>query len=131
MFTTIAAWMHANRLPVGIPLAFYHDEGYTSEHIDTECAFTIPNRAFPTIPTPPEPLVIREVEASAHVATLVMADVQRKVDGLKAAYSALGQWIAQHGYHLSGAPRERYYGTPDTGELTVEIQIPVARTRRA
>ena len=42
MFDTIAHWMNANRLPLGPSLTIYHNETFTRENIDTECAFIIP-----------------------------------------------------------------------------------------
>jgi DNA-binding transcriptional MerR regulator len=131
MFASIAAWLGVHRLPIGIPMAFYHDEGYVIEQIDTECAFAIPGRAPQTLPAPPGPMLLRQVDAIPRAATLVAAGVQMQVGGLKAAYAALGEWIAHHGYHIGGAPRERYHGAPGTQDFTVEIQIPVERSWRA
>ena len=129
LFTTIAEWMKANKLRVGIPMALYNDESYTSENIDTECAFTIPQMTIADIPKPPSPIAIRQMDAISHVATVVVADFHTKVDGLKPAYSALGQWVADNGYHILASPRELYYGSPQTGDFTAEIQFPIIKAQ--
>lgn len=126
MFSTIAAWMKANSLPIGIPMALYHDEGYTSKNIDTECAFTIPGIETTEIPNPDSPTRIRQLDALPQVATLVVTSFHQKVEGLKPAYAALGTWIARNGYQITAAPRELYYGSPAAGDFTAEIQFPVA-----
>jgi DNA-binding transcriptional MerR regulator len=122
MFKTIAGWLAANRLAFGFPMTLYHNEGYTCENIDTECAFPIFGAAIDRVASP---IIIRQMEAIPQVATIIVADFHEKVDGLKPAYAALGQWIANHNYHIIGAPRELYYGSPETGYFTAEIQFPV------
>ncbi len=125
MFNTIAGWMTANRLPFGPVITLYHNEGYTTELIDTECAFIIPNTAPDKIAAPMPPIVVREIEAFPQVATTIVADW--KTEGMQTAYYALGQWIENHGYRIVGAPRELYYGSPAQGEYTAEIQFPVEK----
>jgi DNA-binding transcriptional MerR regulator len=127
LFTSIAAWLKAQRLPVGLPMALYHDEGYVIEDIDTECAFIIPNAVLDKLPGPPEPIVIRQMEAIAQVATIVVSNFHLKPRGLEEAYGALGRWVVDNGYHISAAPRELYYGSPETGDFASEIQFPVSR----
>ena len=128
MFNTIADWMAANGLPFGPPLTIYHNESYTSEDIDTECGFIIAVKEIDKVARPVSPIVVRQMEAIPHAATTIFAgDFYQKVEGLKPAYTALGQWIGEHGYCIVGAPRELYYGSPDKGDFTAEIQFPVER----
>lgn len=128
MFNQIASWLMAHGLPIGVPLTIYHSESYTHENIDTECAFTIPDMASDEVPTPPIPIVIRQMAACPQMATTVVTDdFFQKVAGLTPAYNALAQWIEAHGYHIVGAPRELYYGSPARGDFTAEIQFPVAK----
>lgn len=124
LFTTIAEWANANKLSIGFPMALYHDEGYTSTQIDTECAFILHGQ---NIPEPKQPILIRQLDAIPQVASVVVAGFQHKVDGLKPAYIALGQWVANNGYHITAAPREIYYGSPQTGDFTAEIQFPITK----
>lgn len=126
-FTTIANWMKDNHITIGIPIAFYHDEAYTLENVDTECAFTIPNTVFDKIPDPQKPIKIRQMEAFPAVATTVVTNFHVKVGGLKDAYTSLGEWIANNNYHIIAAPRELYFGSPATGDFTAEIQFPVCK----
>lgn len=128
MFNTIAGWIHNHKLPIGPPLTIYHDESYSPEDIDTECAFIIPGREVDSIEKPDTPIAIRLMEAVQQAATTVVADdFHQKVEGLKPAYSALVQWIEDHGYSIASAPRELYYGTPESQDFTAEIQFPVGK----
>ncbi|MGJ3240343.1 MAG: MerR family transcriptional regulator [Anaerolineae bacterium] len=127
MFTKIANWMKENKLSVGVPMAFYHDEHYTVENVDTECAFTVLKTKLGTIPEPIKPIEIRQLEAIPHVATTVVTNFHVKVGGLENAYKSLGQWVVDNDYHIIAAPREIYYGTPQTGDFTAEIQFPVSK----
>lgn len=129
LFTIIAHWLQENNLPIGIPMSLYHDEGYSVTDVDTECAFTIPKKTIEMIPKPDDPIVIRHIEAIPKVATTVIANFHTKVGGLKDAYESLGQWIANNEYNIIAAPRELYYGTPETGDFTAEIQFPVSKSR--
>lgn len=128
MFNTIAGWMAANGLSFGAPLTIYHNESYTYENIDTECAFIIPGIEIDKVARPVSPIVVRQMEAILHVATTIIAgDFYQKVESLKPAYNAIGQWIEDHGYCIMGAPRELYYGSPEKGDFTAEIQFPVEK----
>jgi len=127
-FQTVAAWLHTQQIPIGVPIAFHHDEGFQPEQIDTECGFIIPTIHRRAI-APPTPIVLRQLEAHAHIATVAVANPDPHTGGLKNAYAALGQWISTQGYTLYGAPREVYYGAPETGDVTVEIQFPVEQSQ--
>ncbi len=128
MFNLIASWLAAHGLPIGVPLTIYHNESYTRENIDTECAFTIPDRASDEAPAPPTPIVIRQIAAYPQMATTIVTDdFFQKAEGLTPAYNALAQWLELHGYRMVGAPRELYYGSPESGDFTAEIQFPVEK----
>ena len=128
LFNIIAGWMAANDLPFGAPLTIYHNEGYTRENIDTECAFIIPGAEIDKVASPASPITVYQMEAVAHAATTIAADnFYQKVGGLTPAYNAIGHWIEEHGYRITGAPRELYYGSPEKGDFTAEIQFPVEK----
>ncbi len=128
MFGRIAGWMMANHLPFGSPMTIYHNEGYARENIDTECAFVIPGIQVGQVPKPESPIEIRQMEALPQAASTIAADdFYQKVDGLTPAYQALGRWIEDNHYCITGAPRELYYGSPDKGDFTAEIQFPVEK----
>lgn len=59
--------------------------------------------------------------------TIVTDDFFQKAEGLTPAYNALAQWLELHGYRMVGAPRELYYGSPESGDFTAEIQFPVEK----
>lgn len=128
MFDVIARWMNEIGLPFGPSLTIYHNETYTRENIDTECAFVIPNSAAAKTAKPNKPIEVREMEALHLVAsTIVTDDFYKKVDGLTPAYNAIAQWIEENGYKIVGPPRELFYGSAEKGDLTAEVQFPVEK----
>ena len=128
MFNMIASWMASNGLPFGPPMTIYHNESYTLENIDTECAFIIPGAEIDKVARPISPIIVHQMEAVPHVATTIAADdFYQKVGGLTPAYNAIGHWIEEHGYSIVGAPRELFYGSPEKGDFTAEIQFPVEK----
>ncbi|MBN2501005.1 MAG: MerR family transcriptional regulator [Anaerolineales bacterium] len=128
LFNMIADWMKANQLPFGPPLTTYYNEGYARENIDLECAFIIPDQAAVDGIMPAEPIAIRQMEAIPHAATAIVTDdFHGKLDGLSPAYNAIAQWIEDHNYQIVGPPREFMHGSPETGDLTAEIQFPVEK----
>jgi len=125
MFDTIAHWMNANRLPLGPSLTIYHNETFTREDIDTECGFIVP---VPTKAKTNGRIKVHDLEASPLTAcTIVTDDFYKKVNGLTPAYNALAHWIEENGYKIVGPPRELFYGSPHTGDLTAEVQFPVEK----
>lgn len=128
LFDIIAGWMKDNKLPFGAPLTIYHDDSFAQENIDTECAFIIPGTEIDKLPEPVSPITVRQTEAIPQAATTIVAeDFYQKVNGLTPAYNAIGRWIEEHGYRIVGAPRELYYGSPEAGDFTAEIQFPVEK----
>lgn len=128
MFDTIAQWLAASELPIGTPMTLYHNEGYTREQIDTECAFVIPDTELDRIPRPVSPIVIRQTEAIPHVATTIFSgNIHQESDSLRPAYNAIVQWIEEHEYCIVCAPRELYHSYSEKGDITVEIQFPVEK----
>lgn len=127
MFNTIAEWLLAHKLPFTIPITIYHDESYSDQDIDTECAFILTENAVPAT-TPPIPITFRQLQDVAEVAfTIVTDDFLNKLGGLTPAYNAIAQWIETNGYIIIGPPRELFYGTPQQGDFTAEIQFPVTK----
>lgn len=125
MFMTIGNWINANGLQSGPAMTIYHNEGYSQENIDTECAFVLRNADIGKLAQLEPPLCVRQIEAVPQMATIVVADYRH--EGLEPAYNAIGQWIVDHGYRISGAPRELYYGSPAENDFTAEIQFPVEK----
>jgi len=128
MFDTIAQWMQAHNLPFGPSITIYHNEGFTRENIDTECAFIIlDSKATETI-TSDTSVNVRQMEIIPLVASTIVTDgFYKKVDGLTPAYTALAQWIEDNGYRIVGPPRELFYGSVQNDDLTAEIQFPVGK----
>jgi effector-binding domain-containing protein len=57
----------------------------------------------------------------------VTDDFYKRVDGLTPAYQALAKWIEENNYQISGPACELFYGSPESGEMTAEIQFPVQK----
>lgn len=128
MFDTIARWMSDNHLPFGPSLTIYHNESYTHENIDTECAFIIPDPTAAKKAEPCERIEVRQLSAVPLAASTIVTDgFYKKVDGLKPAYDAIAQWIEENSYQIAGAPRELFYGSAKGGDLTAEVQFPVEK----
>lgn len=119
MFTTIAGWMAANSLPFGLPMTVYHNEGYSRENIDAECACIIRDTSIDKVARPVNPIVVHQMEAVPHMATAIVADW--KVENIGAACNALGRWIEDYGYHIVRAPRELYFGSPQHGDYAAGL----------
>ncbi len=128
MFTAIAAWAAANRLSSGPAMTFYHNDSYTTENIDTECAFVLRRAVIAEAIEPQKPIFIRQVDAVAQMAITFVPDY--RAEGLEPPYRAIGQWICDHGFHIAGAPRELYYGSPQDGDFSAEIQFPITRSEK-
>ncbi len=128
MFDAIARWMNENGLPFGPSLTIYHNDTYTREDIDTECAFIIPDSANAKRARSDKRISVRQMEAASLMAsTIVTDDFYKKVDGLTPAYNAIAQWIEENGYKIVGSPRELFYGSVKKGDLTAEVQFPVEK----
>ena len=128
MFDTIEQWIKANGLSFGASMTIYHNEGFTRENIDTECAFIITDIEA-TKATKPDTLInVRQMQAIPVMASTIVSDgFYKKVDGLTPAYNALAQWIEDNGYQIAGPARELFYGSAESGDLTAEIQFPVEK----
>ena len=71
---------------------------------------------------------MRRLASVPLAATTVFADdFHRQVDGLTPAYNEIVRWIEANGYGIAGPPREIFYGSPDNGDLTAEVQFPVEK----
>ncbi len=128
MFDKLGRWIQDKSLAVGPALTIYYNEGFVRENVDTECAFILPDPGNAQTHTPDAPMKVRQLEAIPLVAsTIATNDFYKKVDGLGPAYQALAKWIEDNHYQIAGPPRELYYGSPESGEMTAEIQFPVKK----
>lgn len=128
MFDTIERWIRANSLPLGPSMTIYYNEGFTRENIDTECSFIISDSQAARTTTPYKAIEVKQIEAVPLMASTIVTDgFYKKVDGLTPAYNALAQWIEENGYQIAGPPRELFYGSAESGDLTAEVQFPVEK----
>ncbi|MDQ2691059.1 MAG: MerR family transcriptional regulator [Chloroflexota bacterium] len=128
MFDTIERWVRANRLALGPSMSIYYNEGFTREHIDTECSFIIPDVAAASAAIPETPITVRQLDAVPLMASTMATDgFYKKPGGLLPAYRALAQWIEENGYLIAGPPREVFYGSAERRDLTAEVQYPVKK----
>ncbi len=128
MFQQIGQWLVSNRLPFGPTLTIYYNEAYTSENIDTECAFVVVDAVAAQAAQPVPPMILRTLSGAPTVAsTVVSEDFYQKPNGLTPAYHAIARWIDENGYRIIGPAREIYYGSPQSGDFTAEIQFPVEK----
>ena len=128
MFDMLERWIRANNLPLGPSMSMYYNEGFTKENIDTECAFIIPDPNAARSVQAEAPIVVRQIdEVPLMASTIAVEDFYKKAGGLLPAYNALAQWIEENGYQIAGHPRELFYGSAESGDLTAEVQFPVEK----
>jgi DNA-binding transcriptional MerR regulator len=128
MFDTIERWIQANNLPLGPSVTIYYNEGFTREHIDTECSFIIPDSQAARTTIPDKAIEVKQIQAVPLMASTIVSDgFYKKVRGLTPAHNALAQWIEENGYQIAGPPRELFYGSVEGGDLTAEVQFPVEK----
>lgn len=128
MFNRIGMWMQSNRLATGPAMTIYYNEGFVQENIDTECAMVLADPTQAARLSPDQPIAVRRLEGDFQVAsTIDTSDFYRKPGGLTPAYQALARWIDGNGYQIVGPAREIYYGSPQTGDFTAEVQFPVEK----
>ena len=128
MFDRIAQWMTSNGLPFGPALTIYYHESFVRENINTQCAFIIPDPVAAKTKIPDKPIEMQQMQAIPLAAYTVVTDnFYQKVDGLTPAYHAIARWIEDHGYQIAGPARELFYGSPESGDMTAEIQFPVEK----
>lgn len=128
MFSILGQWLQAKGLSAGPAMTIYYNEGFVRENIDTECAFLLLDPGTAQTITPDKPIHVRPMEAIPLVASTIVADdFYKKVEGLTPAYNALAKWIEDNSYQIAGPPRELFYGSPESGEMTAEIQFPVKK----
>ena len=110
--------------PISACLTLYHDDEFKERDWDVEVCEPIdaelgesPRIKVRTLPA------VDSLACTIHHGPFVTIGV---------AYSAIGQWITDNGYHITGPCREIYLDTPDNGSQTnpdtvTEIQFPVEK----
>jgi DNA-binding transcriptional MerR regulator len=118
------AWqaIEARRVPVCGPcFAIYYGEEWTGKDIDMELAFEV-DAAYgdPIDLESGLRMAVRQVEPVENAACLVRYG---RYTDFTDSYTALGTWIAQHGFKMIAGPNREVYIKPDE---VVELQVPVA-----
>lgn len=107
--------------PVGAPFLIYHDFG--PDEIEAEACVPVDRTN-----TPEDPLSAQVQRAGTVAVTLHVGPYA----GLRFAYEALTDWIANHGYRQAGPIRERYLTGPgdrlEPSEYRTEMEVPIEST---
>jgi DNA-binding transcriptional MerR regulator len=128
MFQTLERWIKSNGVPLGPSMTIYYNEGFTRENIDTECSFILPDPESAKAIILDDSIEVKQMEAVPLVASTIVTDgFYKKVEGLTPAYQAIAQWIEENSYRIAGPPRELFYGSVESGDLTAEVQFPVEK----
>lgn len=104
--------------PLGPPMAFYHDEEFNQESTDVEVA----------VPVAAGTPGARVLAGGAHCFATLVGPYDSKA--FTATYAALAKWTEENGYHISGAPFDKYVqGGTDCPpeEYVTEIYFPIAK----
>ncbi|MGE5455136.1 MAG: GyrI-like domain-containing protein [Methylocystaceae bacterium] len=116
MNSGFAAIQAAGQMPAGPPILLYHDEVYTPEKVDTECAWPVNDATLATATLP-------SVTAARYVHTGLYEDLGQ-------VYPVIMQWISENGYRPLIPMREVYINDPAVTpreELITEVIIPIAK----
>jgi len=128
-------FMHSvqNALPsriekqVGYLMAISHDSFFDTENMDIELGYLVDESFDESISIDGEfQLLVRRL---APVENMVCATyVGSDESAYRTCYQAMGHWLEQHDYHISGAGREvMLQFSSETGEAVTEIQFPVEK----
>jgi hypothetical protein len=73
MFNSISHWMEGNNLPLGPTMTIYHNESYTRENVDSECAIIIPDTEALKFAKPGDRIVVRQLESIPCAAATIVS----------------------------------------------------------
>jgi DNA-binding transcriptional MerR regulator len=109
----------------GPPLVVYHDPEFSPESIDMEVVYPVAPGVKGPLATPAGRTLGARTVPGGEVAVLLHVG---PYETLGESYQALAGWIGQHGYRVSGPPREIYLTAPaDPGPPVTEIRFPVEK----
>jgi DNA-binding transcriptional MerR regulator len=119
------ALMQRGIQPSSAPFTMFYDPEFKQENMDVEIA-------FPVASSVTEPITLEDGRAfriydleGIHAASLVY---EGGFDSLEEPYTAIGRWIENNGFQISGVPREIYLRPPSQGTPPLtEIQYPVKK----
>ena len=120
-----AALGAAGILPMAPPFTRYHDEEFTPTDIDVEVAIPVMPGVTGGMTTPGGRTLVPADIPGGEMAVVLH---EGPFDRLDETYTALGTWIAEAGYHISGVPQEAYLREPtDDAPPLTEIRFPVTK----
>lgn len=109
----------------GPPVTVYHDPEFSPESIDVELVYPVTPGAKAPVATPGGRTLEARTVPGGEVAVLIHVG---PYETLGESYQALANWIGEHGYRVSGPPREIYLSSPmDPGPPVTEIRMPVEK----
>jgi AraC family transcriptional regulator len=107
------------------PFTRYHDEEFTPTDIDVEVAIPVMPGVTGGMTTPGGRTLVPADIPGGEMAVVLH---EGPFDRLDETYTALGTWIAEAGYHISGVPQEAYLREPtDDAPPLTEIRFPVTK----
>jgi effector-binding domain-containing protein len=105
----------------GVPFAIYHNEPFRPDDVDVELGIPIAPEAH----VPPSAGTVKDLTGGPFAYTMHVGSYS----SIGAAYEALFGWLAKHGLHAKGPPRESYIVGPGPGlspaEYRTEIAVPL------
>lgn len=111
-------------MPISAPGTLYHDEEFHGQNIDVEIIYPVPPDTLSIKVTDEHTMILRELPA-IQAASIIH---RGSYDTLTNSYSAIGHWIEQNGYSITGAARELYLSSPESEEGAItEILFPVKK----
>lgn len=114
------------RRQLGHFIARLHAGDFSLENVDLEFGFILKGDINQPVALDDE--VLMTVKTLPAVDTMATLAYVGNPQDLHIAFSALGEWMELHDYHIAAEPREIYIEPPRPGhedEAVVEIQVPV------
>ncbi len=108
--------------PVGPPMMLYFDEEFSRTDLHVGVAFPVDAAAKDVALAGARALHAETLPALETAACIIHQGPYATIDH---TYTVIGQWIAAHGYQVTGSVREIYLTAPDVAIPITEIQFPV------
>lgn len=125
-FGTLYTWIQAHSLtPEGMPRAVYYTDPATTPEAEAVWELQTPLAGDAAEAAPDETgCGVKRLESRDEAATLYRGPYE----GMEPTYRELIEWIAEHGYVISGPPAEVYLSDPASAapeDYLTEVRFPV------
>ncbi len=126
-FNELFGWIgQAGLTHAGPPFVIYYNPEYTEKNLDAEMAMPV-EASSKVKPPQGAAIIMHELAGSEAMASVVH---NGSYETINLAYAALGHWVENNSYQISGPFREIYLSMGDAQDGTLpvtELQVPVGK----